>query len=463
MKKSINRIAFFNFLSILLLQGISFISSPLFSRLLSTEGYGNLASFSIWAGVITTVLSLQTNVTIANARVEFPEQEQSAYQSSVMTLSLLSFAVGAVVIMALSGPISGALKMDRWLLSLMLVQAFGTFGVNFLSSKFTYEFNADKNMLLSVLMAVVSMGVSLVFVLSVSVEQRYLGRVAGNALVYGVIGTLGCVWIIAKGKRLYERKYWKFCLALGCPLVFQNLAYSILGSSDILMLKQMAGAAGSGIYSLAFNLSGIMFTIFNALNNSWVPFFFDDMKQGRRENVIRQSKNYLELFTVLSVGFVLLVREVYHIYASEAFWSGLELIPLFVLSYYLNALCTFPVNYELFHKKTTVVAGAMVTAALVNLVLNYVFIRLFGIAGAAIATALSRCLQLLMHECYSRLVLGKRDYPFALSTWVKYAAVMAAAMLLFYLTPDQWYIRWTLGAMAGLWELYRIGKRRSLL
>lgn len=36
MKKNINRIAFFNFLSILLLQGISFISSPLFSRLLGT-------------------------------------------------------------------------------------------------------------------------------------------------------------------------------------------------------------------------------------------------------------------------------------------------------------------------------------------------------------------------------------------------------------------------------------------
>ena len=38
MKKSINRIAFFNFLSILLLQGISLISAPLFSRLLSTDG-----------------------------------------------------------------------------------------------------------------------------------------------------------------------------------------------------------------------------------------------------------------------------------------------------------------------------------------------------------------------------------------------------------------------------------------
>ena len=88
MKKNINRIAFYNFLSILLLQGISFISAPLFSRLMGTEGYGNLSSFSIWAGVVATVLSLQTNVTIANARVEFSEEEQPGYQSSAMALSL---------------------------------------------------------------------------------------------------------------------------------------------------------------------------------------------------------------------------------------------------------------------------------------------------------------------------------------------------------------------------------------
>lgn len=463
MKKNINRIAFFNFLSILLLQGISFISSPLFSRLLGTEGYGNLTSFSTWAGIAATVLSLQTNATIVNAMVEFPEQEQPAYQSSAMMLSLLSFAVGSVLVALLSGPISAGLKMDRWLLGLLLVQAFGTFGVNFLSSKFTYEFKADRNMLLSVFIAVASMGVALVFVLSAPMEQRYLGRIMGNALVYGAVGISGCLWILAKGKRGFSRKYWRFCLLLGCPLVFQNLAYSILGSSDILMLKQLAGASDSGIYSLAFTLSGIMFTIFGALNNSWTPFFFDDMKQGRRENILRQGNNFLELFTVLSVGFVLLVREVYHVYADREFWPGLELIPVFVASYYVNMLCTFPVNFELFHKKTNVVAAATVAASLVNLVLNYAFIRLFGMTGAAIATLLSHCLQLAMHEIYSRLVLGKKDYPFPMSAWVRYSAVMAAAMAVFYLIPNQWYIRWPLGAAIGIWELSRIWRRRSLL
>lgn len=463
MKKSINRIAFVNFLSILLLQGISFISAPLFSRLLNTEGYGNLSSFSVWAGIASTVLSLQSFSTLANARVEFPEGEQPAYQSSVMALSVLSFGVGGVLMLLLSGPIAAGLKVERWLLALLFVQAFGTFGVNFLSSKFTYEFKAEKNMFLSLFIAAASMGAALLLVLRMPMEQRYLGRIAGNVLVYGLTGLAGCLWLLRRGRRLFVPKYWKFCLVLGIPLVFQNLAYSILGSSDILMLKQMAGAGDSGIYSLALNLSGIMFTIFTALNNSWVPFFFDDMKEKRHQQVIRQGERFLELYTVLSAGFVLLVREVYLIYAKESFWSGVELIPLFTAGYFVNALCTFPVNYELFHKKTGVVAAATVVSALLNLALNYTLILLLGITGAAIATLASHLIQFAIHEVYSRLVLGRGDYPFPASSWLKHSALLAAAMVLFYAAPHQWYLRWPLGAALGLWELLRIWKRRSLL
>ena len=86
MKKDINRITFFNFLSILLLQGIAMISAPLFSRLLGTSGYGSLASFTAWSNMACIVLSLQSNETIVNARQEYGEQEQPGYQSSVMAL-----------------------------------------------------------------------------------------------------------------------------------------------------------------------------------------------------------------------------------------------------------------------------------------------------------------------------------------------------------------------------------------
>lgn len=462
MKKNINRIAFFNFLSVLLLQGISFISSPIFARLLGTDGYGNLASFNIWVNVVCTVLSLQTNVTIVNARVEFPESEQPAYQSSIMTLSLLVFAVGGAVAALFVGPIASALQVERFMVAVLLLQSFGSFCVNFLSSKFTYEFKADQNMLLSVCMAVSSLVLSLVMVLNMPVEQRFLGRVLGNAIVYVAVGIGGCFCILQRGRRFVDKKYWKFCILLAWPMIWQQLSYQILGSSDIMMLKQMTTTSESGIYGLAFTFTGIIFTIFTALNNSWVPFFFDDMKAGKREQIRAQANHFLELFTVLAVGFVLLVREVYHIYADAAFWSGVELIPIFVASYYVNFLCTFPVNYEYFHKKTKVISFATVAAALLNLVLNYLFIRAFGAVGAAAATLLSHGIQFAMHECYVVFVMGRRGYPF-FGIWVTYAAAFFAAAALFYATPNLWLLRWGLGAALGLWELWRIWKRKSLL
>lgn len=463
MKKNINRIAFFNILSILLLQGISFISSPLFAHLLGTDGYGNLTSFNIWAGILCTIFSLQTNVTIANARVEYSEDRQLGYQSSVMTLSLLGYAVGTLVIVLFAAPISRGLQMGGLLIALMLLQSFGAFGVNFLSSKFTYEFKADQNMLLSVVVAVSSMAAALLLVMLMPMDQRYFGRVLGNALVYGAVGIAACVWVLWKGRVFFHCEYWRFCILLAAPMVFQNLSYQVLGSSDVMMLKQMAGASDSGIYGLAFTLGGIMFTIFGALNNSWVPFFFDDMKEGKRENAARQANNFLELYTVLSIGFVLLVREVYKLYAPAEFQSGVNLLPMFVASYYVNFLCTFPVNYEYFHKKTGVVATATIIAAVINLGLNYVFILKFGIMGAAVATVLSHVLQFAMHEVYSRCIFGRGDYPFPMRSWIQYAAVFVFSVVLFYAAPDLWLLRWLLGAALGLLELWRMWQRKGLL
>lgn len=462
-KKSINRIAFLNFFSVLLLHGISLISSPLFSRLMGTEGYGNLSAFTVWAGLGSTVFSLQAGATIVNGRQEYPQEAQNAYQSSILSLSMLGMLLGGAAMLLFSTPICRALEMERWMVALMVVQMFGSACVVFLNNKFTYEFKAEQNMLLSVVMAVAGVGVSLVLILNLPMELRYLGRIVGNALVYGVAGVLICIGILRRGKTLFCREYWKFSLAIGVPLVFQNLAYSILGNSDLLMLRQLSGASDSGIYSLALNLAGILFTLFTALNSSWVPFFFDDMRQGRRENAVRQGKNFLELYTVLSAGFVLLVQEVYEVYAGEGFRSGAQLVPFFVASYFGNMLCTFPVNYEIHRRKTGVVASATVASALANLVLNYFLIRRFGMIGAAAATLLARMLQLVIHVFYVRFHLGRGDYPFPVGAELKACAALLLASVLFYATPDAWFLRWPLAALLGLWELLRIWKRKSLL
>ena len=458
-----NRVAFFNILSTLLLRGISIFTMPLFSRLLGTSSYGVTQVYNTWVAVFAIVLTLQTQGTLVNARMEYPEEEQNRYQASVMGMSMLMYLLCSGIILCLLNPISNALKLSKFLVILMLIQAFGTFCVNFLNQKFVYEFKAGRNMLLSLGVTLTTLVLSVVLILQLPKDINYYGRVVAIAATYGIIGIPVCIYILAKGKTLFRKEYWKFCIVLAIPTVFYNLSDLILGQSDKVMVQQILGTSAAGLYSAALNFGGIVFTIFTALNNSWCPFFFDDMKMGNRENVREKAKNYLELFTVLAVGFILLSKEVYPIFVDSSFLSGTKTIPIFVSSYFINFLCTFPINYEYYHKQTKVVAVVTIVSSLVNVGLNFVLIQQFGIVGAALATMISHCLQLMLHYCYTRYILGKKEYPFGIQLWIGYAAAYFIVVIFSGVTYNFWPIRWLLGAGIGVWELLRIRKRKVLI
>lgn len=458
-----NRVAFFNILSTVLLRGISIFTAPLFTRLLGDSGYGVTQIYNTWVAVIAIVFTFQTQGTLVNARVEYPEDQQKQYQSSAMTLSLLLFLAFSFIVLMFLNPVSQLLKLHKLLIILMLVQAFGTFCVNFLNTRNVYEFKAGQNMVLSLGVTLTTLVLSLIFVLAMPKEINYYGRIGAIAGTYGLIGIPICIAVLWQGKTFLRGDYWKFCIALAIPAVFYNLSDLILGQSDKVMLQQLLGEAQLGRYGAALNFGGIMFTIFAALNNSWCPFFFEDMKQGSKEKVLEKSRNFLELFTVLSVGFILLSKEVYQIYVPGEFWDSTLLIPVFVGSYYLNFLCTFPVNYEYYHKKTKVVAVVTIFSSVLNIGLNYILIRKMGMAGAAVATMVSHMVQLTMHHVYVRFLLKKGEYPFLLGVWAKYAAAFVLGVLLVLGTENMWLLRWGIGAAIGLWELLRIRKRRVLI
>ena len=457
-----NRVAFFNILSVVLLNGISMITAPLFSRILGDSGYGILKIYNIWASVIAIVFTLQTEGTLVNARVEYPEHEQKRYQSATMGLSLLLFLLCGGVVAVFLQPISNLLKLEPFLILLMLLQAFGVYCVNFLSTKYTYEFKAGRNMLISLAVTVTTLVLSLVLILQMEHEVRYYGRAIAIAATYAIIGIPACIMILLQGKVLYHKEYWKFCVALAIPAVFHNLSDLILGQSDQVMLQQMLGDATVGHYALAWTFGNFLFIIFGALNRTWCPFFFDEMKEGKQTAMMAKTRNFLELFTILACGFILLTPEVYHVYASREYWSSTMVIPLFVASYYINFLCTFPVNFEYYHKKTKVVAAVTISSSLLNVALNYVLIRAIGMPGAALATALSHGVQLCLHHLYCRK-LGQGSYPFPVKVWAKYAAFFLGVMAFVYAVPNSWLLRWGVGAALGIFELLQIKKRKVLI
>ena len=461
--KNENVLAIFNILGPVVLNGINFFTVPIFTRLLGTDNYGIVSLYTTWVQVFSIIMGIQTGGTIAVSRAHLKEKEQDRYYSSIISLSCLSSIAIAVLTVVFIGPISKFMKFSPALVFVMLLQSFGTYIINFASLKFTYHKEAFSNFIISTSVAIISVALSLVLVSCISsFEDRYWGRIIGYAIPAGVVGISILAFFLLRGKTFFDKQYWKFCLPLCLPLVFHGLSHIVLSQSDRIMLQQQLQDTGAvGIYSFVFTLTHILSIIWSALNNTWVPFYYDYLSQKDTKVIIRRSRNYIFLFTSLCVGFILVAPEFTMLFASRDFWSGMDLIPIMVISVYMVFLYSFPVNFEFFHKKTSVIAVGTCGAAILNIVFNFLLIPIWGTMGAALATMATYVLLFCFHQILANYI-GQGDYHYRTMMFLPGLAVLTLAAVIYYITSDFWYIRWILALVTGVLLLWRIIKQKSV-
>lgn len=456
-----NRIAAYNILSTIVLNALSFLTSPVFSRILGTEQFGTLSIYNTWASFFLLFIGLQTTGTLGTAWAHFPEEKRNGYASSALALSGLSFLAILMIVVVGQKPLAAASELPGGVLILMVFHSFGTFCVNFLNTKYTFDFSGGKNFLLSLGMSVTTIGLSFLFFLFVPKDSLYLGRVLGMALPYCVMGVCIPLALLRVGKTLFSAEYWRFCLPLCLPLIFHGIAGTIQSQSDRIMIQKMVNQDAVGVYSLAYAFANVLETLRYAFNNSWVPFYYDYTARGETKEMMRHAKNYLFLFTGLVTGFILLTPEVFRIYAAPQYWSGIYYIPVLAVGSFMILLYNFPVNYEFYKRKTKQIAIGSMLAALGNIGMNLWLIPQYGAMGAAVATLGSYILLFLFHHAIAKYVVGG-DYPFSLRLFLPYTLMVLAAAAAFYLLPDAWFLRWPMAACVGAGLLYKVYRNKAL-
>ena len=456
-----NKVTIYNIASTIILQGLAFISGPIFSAILGPNNYGIASVYLTWVQIASTVFSLQAAGTIAVARNTFPMADQEKFQSSVLSLATIAYACFAAVTMIVATIASSRTGISIRMVAFGLMQGWGLYCVTAMNTKFTYEFKARNNFFLSVATSALTIGLSLLLIRVFPADTNYWGRIIGQSTVYACIGLFLFIYLLRRGRTIYNSEYWKFTLPLSIPTIFHLLAYIVLNQSDRVMLQSMVSNSAAGIYALACTFGAVLNTIYHALNNSWVPFYYEFMRREQIEEMRKHARNYIELFTIVCMGFILLAREVFHIYAAKSFWDGTDLIPLFSIGYYFVFMYSFPVNYEFYNKKTRLIAVGTVGAAICNIVLNYVLILMWGISGAVIATALAHGLQFGFHYiCAKRYIEG--EFPFRLKDFAPGFLAVCLTCVIYMFTREIWLIRWGLGAALGIYLMYKIYKRREI-
>lgn len=422
------------------LKGVNFFTVPIFTSLLTTTEIGKVNIYSTWGAMGAILIGIGIDGTIGSAKANLEEEEYKEYLSSVLFFATMTFIIIFAMSFIFKGKLANLMGIDKNLIFILVVQSFFSFVISFVSAKFTFDRNHKAYLSVSFLSTILNIVISISMILSMS-SNKHLGRIYGWAISTIVVGLVLYFKIILEGKKLVSLKYWKFCLPIALPLIFHNLSHLLLNQADVIMLQKVTTDSIVGIYTTIYMMGSILNIIQIAINGAWVPWYYEVLKKGDKKELKQKSGQYIIVFTLLTIMFILGVPEVIKIFISnKAYWASIPLVYIVIVGYYFVYLYTFPANYQFYMKETKFIAVGTITSALVNIAINWMLIPYMGMYGAALATLIAYVVLFSMHFLIVKYKFKHQDFPFKYN--LLGIGIVLITWLVSYILLDYFIIRW---------------------
>lgn len=277
--------------------------------------------------------------------------------------------------------------------------------LEFWSAKERFDFKYKKYVLITIAMTILSLGGGVVAVLSTpyKVEARVFSDVAAKAIFSGIIFFL----IVFQGKKIFVKEYWRYALKFNLPLLPHYLSNYILNQSDRLMIGRMVGNGQAAYYSVAYTISMMMTMVTAAINNALTPYIYKTIDAGDQGNIKKVTRPIFLLISGLSIVTMIFAPEVIWIFAGEKYAEAIYVIPPIAASVFFIFLYSMFSTIEYFYQRTGFIAIATCVSAVLNLILNYMFILRYGYYAAGYTTLVCYICLACMHFFFYKCVLKK--------------------------------------------------------
>ncbi|HFI0449837.1 TPA: lipopolysaccharide biosynthesis protein [Streptococcus suis] len=444
-------------LGAVLIQGLSFITMPIYTRIISQEVYGQYSLYNSWMAIIGLFIGIQTVGSLSIAKVKYAD-EYDRYAAHALSLSTLVFVGIFSLSFVFKSYLATYLGFSEPVFLLLIIQSFIGYVSGFLGQYFIQLQRAKENLILSATTAVASVILSL-YLLQV-MQDDFMARILGGLMPALGMAAIAIFYIYRKGKVFVKREYLWFTLSVSIPLIFHHLGHQILGQVDRLMIGKMLSITDVALYSFGYNLGMIIQLVLGNINTAWVPWYFDVKRKGSSD-VTRYVSNYLALSLFLTLGYLTIFPELALLMGGEKYAESLNFIALIILSYFVGFLYTFPLNTQFYHGSTKFVPIGTLLSGVLNWGINLYFIPHHGIQGAAIATIVSYISLFFFHYIIAN-ILYKYD-EISIKTVLVLLGIASGYAYLMKVFVTNIYIRWSLGLVVLLVYAYIFRKEISLL
>lgn len=391
------------------------ITLPYASRVIQAENYGkiNFATSFVSYFSIFAALGINTYAVREGVAIRRYKNKISLFSSQIFSINILSSIISYILLIS---AILISAKVKHYA-SLILIYSIGiiltTIGVEWVYAIYEdYLFITIR----SISVQALSLICMFIFV-----------KEAGDFYIYAIIN------VIANGganivSGLYASKYIKFKPTVHLdlkqhlkPLLIllgSAIAMVIYVNSDITILGIMVDDVSVGIYSVAVKIYTGVKQIINAIFIVTLPqvvlLLKEENKKGYNQLLGRIMTILIILLFPIMGGMFILSEDLIFLVAGETYLDGTISLQILSIALCFSIGAGFYANVILVaNKKENKVLQSTLIAAVTNVLLNFLFVKLWKQNGAAFTTALSELIVLALGYYYSRRlahpIIKRRD------------------------------------------------------
>ena len=338
-------------------KGISFITVPIFTRLMSTEEYGTYTVYLSWLQILTIMTSLYLfNGVYDNAMAKY-EKQRDEYTSAMQGLTLVITGTVFALYCFTSGFWEKILNLPKSMILLMFLEALLSPALSYWSGRQRFEYRYRILVCVTILQALMNPIASLVLI-----------RINGGTAMMRILGIVGvqiciCVPIIVfqfcKGKEFFSKEYWGYALRIGIPIVPHYLSGIILNQGDRIMIDKMVGKTEVALYGLAYSIGMLVQLFISGMNSALTPWMYSKIKKGD----IRSMRKVLQLLSIVVVGIavalMLISPELVLIFGSPKYREAVYVIPPVAASVFFIFIYNILSMPQFYYEKTPVSDGSI--------------------------------------------------------------------------------------------------------
>jgi len=374
---------------------------PIFSHLLKPEEYAvyvNLTVFISFANLIY-FLGIQQSIFSYFYAQKNDDYKFTLISSIYLTISVFGLFLSSLIIL-LRNKIPFFLRISSNQPQLFIFIAVICFADVIYGITLSIINMQEKSKNYALLSAVKNLLFFILILIGYSVGKLSLFNIFLFLTISAVLSALTAIFDIGgflkkldvQRKIIFSASLMKSVLKFGLVMIPGTFSMIILRLADRYMLTYLSSHSlhDVGIYAIGYRVGTIMQFPITLVSLVFFPYA---MKIGASPQA---KKSYCQIFRYFAIfggifGFLIILfsAELFRIFIDKAYFEAIKIVFAGVISYYLLGIFNI-INLSFYvHKKAGKITVAVILGAILNIILNFLFIPRFGIFGAGIASVIA--------------------------------------------------------------------------